>query len=96
MNFKPLYDRVLVERIAQEERTSGGIIIPDSAQEKPLQGQVLAVGVGKLNDDGSIRPTDIKVGDVVLFGKYAGTEIKIDGSDRTILREDDVLGVVEE
>ena len=96
MNFKPLYDRVLVERIAQEERTSGGIIIPDSAQEKPLQGKVFAVGVGKLNDDGSIRPTDIKVGDTVLFGKYAGTEIKIEGSERTILREDDVLGVVED
>lgn len=95
MDFKPLYDRVLVERVAEETKTAGGIIIPDTAKEKPLRGKVLAVGSGKLNEDGSVRPLDLSKGDTVLFGKYAGTEIKIEGKDRVILREDDVLGVVE-
>ncbi|PIE64785.1 MAG: co-chaperone GroES [Deltaproteobacteria bacterium] len=95
MNFKPLYDRILVKRVEEETRSAGGIIIPDSAKEKPRQGKVLAVGDGKLSDDGTLRALDVKTGDVVLFGKYAGTEIKIDGVEHTILREDDVLGVVE-
>ncbi len=95
MNFKPLYDRILVKRVEEETRTSGGIIIPDSAKEKPVQGRVLAVGSGKLSEDGSVRALDVKVGDTVLFGKYAGTDIKIEGVDHLILREDDVLGVVE-
>ncbi|PKN58853.1 MAG: co-chaperone GroES [Deltaproteobacteria bacterium HGW-Deltaproteobacteria-14] len=95
MNFKPLYDRVLVKRVEEASVSAGGIIIPDSAKEKPLRGAVLAVGNGKLKDDGTLRPLDVKVGDTVLFGKYAGTEIKIDGVEHTILREDDVLGVVE-
>lgn len=96
MNFKPLYDRVLVKRVEEASVSAGGIIIPDSAKEKPLRGAVLAVGNGKLKDDGTLRPLDVKVGDTVLFGKYAGTEIKIDGVEHTILREDDVLGVVED
>ena len=96
MNFKPLYDRVLVKRVEEASVSAGGIIIPDSAKEKPLRGAVLAVGNGKLKDDGTLRPLDVKVGDTVLFGKYAGTEIKIDGVEHTILREDDTLGVVED
>jgi len=96
MNFKPLYDRILVKRVEEASVSAGGIIIPDSAKEKPLRGAVLAVGAGKLKDDGALRPLDVKVGDTVLFGKYAGTEIKIDGQEHTILREDDVLGVVED
>ena len=95
MNFKPLYDRVLVKRVEEESRSPGGIIIPDSAKEKPLTGKVIAAGAGKLQDDGSLRPLAVKTGDVVLFGKYAGTEIKINGEEQTILREDDILGVVE-
>ena len=95
MNFKPLYDRVLVQRVEEASVSAGGIIIPDSAKEKPLRGKVLAVGAGKLLDDGNLRPLDVKAGDVVLFGKYAGTEIKIDGAEQTILREDDILGVIE-
>ncbi len=95
MNFKPLYDRVLVKRVEEETTSAGGIIIPDSAKEKPLRGKVLAVGSGKLKDDGSVRQLAVAAGDVVLFGKYAGTEIKIDGIEHTILREDDVLGIVE-
>jgi chaperonin GroES len=95
MNFKPLYDQVLVKRVEEETTSAGGIIIPDSAKEKPLRGNVLAVGDGKLKDDGGLRPLAVKAGDVVLFGKYAGTEIKIDGVEHTILREDDVLGIVE-
>ncbi|MCB9730421.1 MAG: co-chaperone GroES [Deltaproteobacteria bacterium] len=95
MNFKPLNDRILVKRVEEETKTAGGIIIPDSAKEKPLQGEVLAVGSGKIHEDGSVRAMDIRVGDKVLFGKYGGTDIKIDGEDRIILREDDVLGIVE-
>ena len=96
MNFKPLNDRILVERVGEETQTASGIIIPDTAQEKPLRANVLAVGNGKVHDDGTVTPMAVSVGDVVLFGKYAGTEIKIEGSERIILREDDILGIVEE
>ncbi len=96
MNFKPLYDRIVVKRIEGETTSAGGIIIPDSAKEKPFSANVLAVGGGKLMDDGSLRTLEVKAGDTVLFGKYAGTEIKIDGEEHTILREDDVLGIVED
>ncbi|MCL2178177.1 MAG: co-chaperone GroES [Proteobacteria bacterium] len=95
MKIRPLHDRLIVKRVAEETKTKGGIIIPDSAKEKPLEGYVLAVGNGKLLDDGKIRPLDIKAGDTILFSKYAGTEIKIDGEDHLILREEDVLGVIE-
>ena len=95
MSFKPLYDRVLVKRVEEESRSAGGIITPDSAKEKPLRGKVLAAGQGKLQDDGKIRPLAVKEGDLVLFGKYAGTEIKIGGEEQTILREDDILGIIE-
>ena len=95
MGFKPLYDRILVKRVDEETRSAGGIIIPDTAKEKPLRGKVLSVGTGKLLDSGALRALDVKEGDVVLFDKYAGTEIKIEGVEHTILREDDVLGIVE-
>ncbi len=95
MNFKPLGDRLLVQREAEPTVSAGGIIIPDSAQEKPLRGRVLAVGPGKSGDDGSIRPVDVAEGDLVLFGKYSGTEIKVAGEERVLLREDDVLGIIE-
>ncbi|MBL8786372.1 MAG: co-chaperone GroES [Deltaproteobacteria bacterium] len=95
MNFKPLYDRVLVKRVEEEARSAGGIIIPDSAKEKPLRGKVIAAGQGKLQDDGTLRPIAVNVGDLVLFGKYAGTEIKLNGEEQTILREDDILGIIE-
>ncbi|MFH1808724.1 MAG: co-chaperone GroES [Pseudomonadota bacterium] len=96
MKLKPLYDRILVKRLDGEEKTAGGIIIPDSAKEKPIMGQVLAVGNGKLLDGGKLRPMEVKAGDKILFGKYSGTELKIDGEDRLVLREDEVLGVVED
>ena len=96
MNFKPLYDRVLVQRVEEASVSAGGIIIPDSAKEKPLRGKVLAVGAGKLLDDGNLRPLDVKAGDVVLFGKYAGTEIKIDGKEHQIMRESEILAVLED
>lgn len=95
MKIRPLYDRVVVSRVAEEEKTKGGIIIPDTAKEKPVEGKVLAVGGGRVLDDGSVRALDIKVGDRVLFGKYSGTEVVIGGEDHLILREDDILGVVE-
>jgi len=95
MKLKPLNDRVVVKRIEEEERTAGGIIIPDTAKEKPIQGEVLAVGTGKLMEDGSRRPLDVKAGDRVLFGKYAGTDIKIEGEELLIMREDDILAVIE-
>lgn len=93
--IRPLQDRVIVKRVQEEEKTKGGIIIPDSAKEKPIEGEVLAVGNGKVLENGSTRALDVKAGDRVLFGKYAGTEIKVDGEDHLILREDDVLGVLE-
>jgi chaperonin GroES len=95
MKIRPLQDRIVVSRIADQEKTKGGIIIPDSAKEKPLEAKVLAVGNGRVLEDGSVRKLDIKVGDRVLFAKYGGTEVTIDGEQLLILREDDVLGVVE-
>ena len=95
MRFRPLHDRVVVRRIEAEEKTKGGIIIPDTAKEKPAEGEVIAVGNGKVDDKGKLRPVQVKKGDRVLFGKYSGNEIKIDNVDHLILREDDVLGVLE-
>ena len=95
MTIRPLQDRILVKRVNEEEKSKGGIIIPDTAKEKPQQGKVIAVGKGKVLEDGTQRPLDVKAGDTVLFGKYAGTEVKIDGEEHLILREDDVLGVIE-
>ncbi len=95
MNFRPLHDRVVVRRIQQDDKTKGGIIIPDTAKEKPQEGKVVAVGKGKVNDDGKITPLDVKVNDRILFGKYSGSEINIDGDEHVIMREDDVLGVIE-
>ena len=95
MTFRPLHDRVLVRRIEAAEKTAGGIIIPDTAKEKPLEGEVIAVGNGKILEDGKVRALDIKAGDRILFSKYAGTEVKINGEDHLILREEDVLGVIE-
>ena len=95
MRIRPLQDRIVVSRIADQEKTKGGIIIPDTAKEKPIEGKVLAVGNGRVLEDGNVRKLDVKVGDRVLFGKYGGTEVTIDGEDLLILREDDVLGVVE-
>jgi chaperonin GroES len=95
MTIRPLQDRVIVKRVAEETKTKGGIIIPDSAKEKPVEGLVIAVGRGKILEDGKLRELDVKKGDRVLFGKYAGTEIKIDGEEALILREDDILGVIE-
>jgi chaperonin GroES len=95
MNIRPLQDRVIVKRVEEEEKTKGGIIIPDTAKEKPIEGKVIAVGKGKANKEGKVQALDVKKGDLVLFGKYAGTEIKLDGVDHLILREDDILGVIE-
>ena len=95
MKIRPLQDRLIVKRVAEENKTKGGIIIPDTAKEKPLEGKVVAVGNGKILEDGKVRPLDIKAGDRVLFSKYAGTEVKIEGEDHLILREEDVLGVIE-
>ncbi|MGA7276856.1 MAG: co-chaperone GroES [Desulfocapsaceae bacterium] len=95
MNIRPLNDRLLVERLEEEQTTSGGIIIPDSAKEKPAQGKVVAVGPGKLNDAGERVALQVKAGDVILFSKYGGTDVKLDGEDYLIMREDDVLGIVE-
>lgn len=95
MKIRPLQDRILVKRLAGEEKTAGGIIIPDNAKEKPMEGQVVAVGNGKLGDDGKVRKPDVKTGDKILFSKYAGSEVKIDGVEHLILREDDVLGVID-
>lgn len=93
--FRPLHDRLLVKRVAAEEKSKGGIIIPDSAKEKPIEGLVVAVGNGKALDDGKVRALAVKAGDKVLFGKYSGTEIKVEGEEHVILREDEVLGVLE-
>ena len=93
--FRPLHDRVVVRRIEAQEKTKGGIIIPDTAKEKPIEGEVIAVGNGKVLEDGKVRPLDIKKGDRILFGKYSGTEIKLDGVEHLILREDEVLGIIE-
>ena len=93
--IRPLHDRVIVKRLPEEEVTKGGIIIPDSAKEKPIEGKVVAVGGGKIGEDGKVRALDVKAGDRILFGKYSGTEVKIDGEEHLILREDDILGVLE-
>jgi len=95
MKFKPLQDRVLVRRLAQEDKTAGGIIIPDTAKEKPMEGEVVAVGPGARGDDGKLHPLDVKPGDRILFGKWSGSEVKIDGEELIIMTEDDILGVVE-
>ena len=95
MKFRPLHDRVVVRRIDAEEKTAGGIIIPDTAKEKPQQGEVLAVGPGKRDETGKLVPPDVKPGDQILFGKWSGTEVKIDGEDLLIMKEDDIMGVVE-
>jgi len=94
MKIIPLHDRILVKRVGEEEKTKGGIIIPDTAKEKPMQGKVIAVGKGALDKDGRLIPLEVKEGDTVLFGKYAGTEIKIEGEEHLIVREDDILGIV--
>jgi chaperonin GroES len=95
MKIRPLQDRVIVKRVEEEEKTKGGIIIPDTAKEKPMEGKVIAVGKGKVLEDGKIRPLDVKAGDRVLFAKYGGTEVKIDEEEHLIMREDDILGVIE-
>ncbi len=95
MQLRPLNDRVVVKRIEEEQKTAGGIIIPDTAKEKPIQGEVIAVGNGKVMDDGRRQPLDVKMGDRVLFGKYAGTDIKVEGEELLIMREDDILAIVE-
>ena len=95
MKIRPLHDRIIVKRIEGEEKTKGGIIIPDTAKEKPQQGKIIAAGKGKLNDDGKLTPLDVKVGDRILFGKYSGSEIKLDGEEHLIMREEDILGVIE-
>jgi chaperonin GroES len=95
MKLRPLHDRVIVKRVEEERTTPGGIVIPDSATEKPIKGEVLAVGNGKILDDGSKRELDIKVGDQVLFGKYSGTEVKVEGEELLVMREDDIMAVVE-
>ena len=95
MKIRPLQDRILIKRVDEEQKTAGGIIIPDTAKEKPQEGRVVAVGNGKVGDDGKLRPLDVKKGDRVLFSKYAGSEVKLDGEEHMIIREEDVLGVIE-
>ena len=95
MKIRPLHDRLIVKRTTEESKTKGGIIIPDSAKEKPLEAKVIAVGNGKILEDGKVRPMDIKAGDTILFSKYSGTEIKIEGDEHLIIREEDVLGIIE-
>ena len=96
MGFRPLHDRVVIRRVEAEEKTAGGIIIPDTAKEKPMEGEVVAVGPGARGDDGKIQPLDVKAGDRVLFGKWSGTEVKIDGEDLLIMKESDIMGVIEQ
>jgi chaperonin GroES len=95
MKIRPLHDRILVKRLEEEEKTKGGIIIPDTAKEKPQEGKVVAVGTGKVGDDGKVTPLDVKKGDKILFSKYAGTEVTVEGDEHIIIREDDVLGIIE-
>jgi len=94
MNIRPLHDRVIVRRMEEERTSAGGIVIPDSAAEKPIQGEIVAVGKGKILENGEVRPLDVKVGDKILFSKYGGTEIKIEGEDLLVMREDDITGVI--
>jgi chaperonin GroES len=95
MKIRPLHDRVIVRRMEEERKSSGGIVIPDSATEKPVQGEVIAVGKGKILDNGEVRPLDVKKGDKVLFAKYGGTEVKIEGEELLVLREEDIMGIIE-
>lgn len=95
MKFRPLQDRVLIKRVAEEEKTKGGIIIPDTAKEKPVEGEVVAIGSGHVNKDGKVRPLELKKGDRILFGKYSGTEVKLEGQEHLIMREEDILAVIE-
>jgi chaperonin GroES len=95
MNIRPLHDRVVVRRMEEERTSAGGIVIPDSATEKPIQGEIIAIGKGKILDNGESRPLDVKVGDRVLFGKYSGTEVKLDGKEFLVMREEDIMGVIE-
>ena len=95
MNIRPLHDRVIVKRMEEERTSAGGIVIPDTATEKPIRGEVVAVGKGKSTDSGDLRPLDVKVGDNVLFGKYSGTEVKVDGEDLLVMREEDIMAVIE-
>ncbi|MGB0682122.1 MAG: co-chaperone GroES [Magnetovibrionaceae bacterium] len=94
MKFRPLHDRVVVKRVEEEEKTAGGIIIPDTAKEKPMQGEVLAAGTGIKKEDGTVTPLDVKAGDKVIFGKWSGTEVKIDGEDLLIMKESDIMGIL--
>jgi chaperonin GroES len=96
MKFRPLHDRVLVRRIEQEQKSAGGVIIPDTAQEKPMEGEIVAAGSGSRRDDGSIVPLEVKTGDRILFGKWSGTEVKVDGEELLIMKESDLLGVIED
>ena len=96
MKFRPLHDRVVVKRLESEEKTAGGIIIPDTAKEKPMQGEILAVGAGARDESGKVQPLDVKVGDVVLFGKWSGTEVKVGGQELLIMKESDIMGIVED
>lgn len=96
MQIRPLHDRVIVKRVEEERKSPGGIVLPDSATEKPIRGKVLAVGKGKVMDNGEPRPLDVKVDDLVLFGKYSGTEVKVDGEDLVVMREEDIMGIIED
>ena len=95
MSIRPLHDRVVVRRLDEERTTAGGIVLPDSATEKPMEGEVISVGNGKISENGTVRPLDVKPGDKVLFGKYSGTEVKVDGEELLVMREDDIMAVVE-
>ncbi len=95
VNFRPLHDRVLVRRVEQDAKSAGGIIIPDTAQEKPQEGEIIAVGGGRIDDNGNVHPLDVKAGDFILFGKWSGTEVKIGGEDLLIMKESDILGIIE-
>lgn len=95
MKFRPLHDRVLVRRLASDEKTAGGIIIPDTVQEKPMEGVVVSVGTGFINDNGEVRPLDVKAGDQILFNKWSGTEVSIDGEDLLVMKESDIMGIIE-
>jgi len=95
MKIRPLHDRVIVRRVEDERTSPGGIVIPDTATEKPMQGEILAIGNGKIQENGDIRPLDVKVGDKVLFGKYSGTEVKVEGEEVLVMREEDIMGVIE-
>ena len=95
VNFRPLHDRVLVRRVTQDDKSAGGIIIPDTAQEKPQEGEIIAVGGGRIDDNGGVHALDVQAGDTILFGKWSGTEVKIDGEDLLIMKESDILGIIE-